>query len=145
MTKTKRLATRADFRSDAFDLNELVCVELLVAAVERGAPPEQCLRPAAGMFLRERQNRVECLERLLREKQRLAERGESRGEDTRLARVVETCARDILTGVNGGRTLIGRLCEILASPYPGELAAAARRNRQAAWRALGTFPNLLVF
>ena len=95
MTKTKRLATRADFRSDAFDLNELVCVELLVAAVERGAPPEQCLRPAAGMFLRERQNRVECLERLLREKQRLAERGESRGEDTRLARVVETCARDI--------------------------------------------------
>ena len=127
MTKTKRLATRADFRSDAFDLNELVCVELLVAAVERGAPPEQCLRPAAGMFLRERQNRVECLERLLREKQRLAERGESRGEDTRLARVVETCARDILTGVNGGRTLIGRLCEILASPYPGELAAAAAR------------------
>ena len=108
-------------------MNELVCVELLVAAVERGAPPEQCLRPAAGMFLRERQNRVECLERLLREKQRLAERGESRGEDTRLARVVETCARDILTGVNGGRTLIGRLCEILASPYPGELAAAAAR------------------
>ena len=135
MTKTKRLATRADFRSDAFDLNELVCVELLVAAVERGAPPEQCLRPAAGMFLRERQNRVECLERLLREKQRLAERGESRGEDTRLARVVETCARDILTGVNGGRTLIGRLCEILASPYPGELAAAAARARRRVRRA----------
>jgi nuclear pore complex protein Nup205 len=111
-------------------LNELVCVELLVAAVERGAPPEQCLRPAAGMFLRERQNRVECLERLLREKQRYADAKrdrESRGEDTRLARVVDACARDILTGVNGGRTLIGRLCEILASPYPGELAAAAAR------------------
>ena len=72
-------------------MNELVCVELLVAAVERGAPPEQCLRPAAGMFLRERQNRVECLERLLREKQRYADaerNRESRGEDTRLARVV---------------------------------------------------------
>ena len=110
--------------SDAFDLNERVCVELLVAAVERGAPPERCLQPAAGMFLRERQNRVECLERLLRQL------GESRQDagvaDARLARVVDEHARDILKG-SGGRTLIGRLCEILASPPPGDLAAAAAR------------------
>ena len=91
-----RLATRADFRSDAFDLNELVCVaELLVAAVERGAPPEQCLRPAAGMFLRERQNRVECLERLLREKQRLAERRVSRRRHTAGARRRDVRARHL--------------------------------------------------
>ena len=110
-------------------MNELVCVELLVAAVERGAPPEQCLKPAAGMFLRERQNRVESLERLLRET--LRNTGLSLQNKTRdfrddrasLARVVDGFVADILTGV-GGRTLIGRLCELLASPFPGDLAAA---------------------
>jgi nuclear pore complex protein Nup205 len=110
-------------------LNELVCVELLVAAVERGAPPEQCLKPAAGMFLRERQNRVESLERLLRETLRntgLSSQNQTRDfRDDRasLARVVDSFVADILTGV-GGRTLIGRLCELLASPFPGDLAAA---------------------
>ena len=110
-------------------MNELVCVELLVAAVERGAPPEQCLKPAAGMFLRERQNRVESLERLLRETLRntgLSSQNQTRDfRDDRasLARVVDGFVADILTGV-GGRTLIGRLCELLASPFPGDLAAA---------------------
>ena len=113
-------------------MNELVCVELLVAAVERGAPPERCLQPAAGMFLRERQNRVECLERLLRRLCASRRGGDEEtnrtfaATDPRLARVVDESARDILRG-SGGRTLIGRLCEILASPYPGELAAAAAR------------------
>ena len=56
----------ASSTSDAFDLNEISAVELLVAAVERGAPPEDCVRAAAGIYLRDRRSVVEALLRLLR-------------------------------------------------------------------------------
>ena len=34
-------------------------MELLVAAVEGGAPPDDCARAAAGIHLKERQNAIE--------------------------------------------------------------------------------------
>ena len=52
--------------SDALDLNEKYCVELLVRAVQRGALPDDCARAAAGIHLRDRTSRAEALLRVLR-------------------------------------------------------------------------------
>jgi len=108
----------------------VACVELLVAAVERGHPPDDCARAAAGIYLRERQRAVESLLRLLRA---VSTPELAAPRDPALASFVETFVRDLLRGGDGGgATLVGRLVEILKKPAPGTFPTAAASGATAA-------------
>ena len=111
--------------SDALDLNEKYCVELLVRAVQRGALPDDCARAAAGIHLRDRTSRAEALLRVLRQRSSpsafaVDDEGNVAGHPA-LAREMDEYARDLLAGASasGGATLVGNLVEILRKPAPG--------------------------
>ena len=111
--------------SDALDLNEKYCVELLVRAVQRGALPDDCARAAAGIHLRDRTSRAEALLRVLRQRSSpsafaVDDEGNVAGHPA-LAREMDEYARDLLAGASasGGATLVGTLVEILRKPAPG--------------------------
>ena len=95
--------------SDALDLNEKYCVELLVRAVQRGALPDDCARAAAGIHLRDRTSRAEALLRVLRQRSSpsafaVDDEGNVAGHPA-LAREMDEYARDLLAGASasGGR------------------------------------------
>ena len=104
-----------------------------MAAVERGAPPEDCVRAAAGIYLRDRRSVVEALLRLLRSR--------SEPEDHPFAAVAAsprgaTLKRDVdafgagllaipedasssSSNASASAGLLARLADILAAPAPG--------------------------
>ena len=124
-------SARRSSRSDALDLNEIACVELLVAAVERGAPPDDCVRAAAGIHLKERQSTVEALLRLLQA--RWAAPGHAGGlaagadHPHSLAKELDAYVADLLDGnaSSGGATLVGRLAALLKAPARAGGASSA--------------------
>ena len=110
-----------------------------MASVERGSPPEDCLTHAAGMFLRERQHLLESLCRLLRA---VSTPEEWAPVDQRAKQAVDSFVAEILRGGQGQgqgqgsgyglnnpetQTLVGRLVEVLASPFPGQVTAQQAR------------------
>ena len=105
-------------------------MELLVTAVERGAPPDDCLRAAGGIYLRERQSAVEALLRLLQARSFPDTHAPA---DPQLALEVDAYVLDLLGGASAGAptgpaaspTLIARLVDILAAPPPGSIPTPA--------------------
>lgn len=108
-----------------------------MASVERGAPADDCLKAAGGMYLRERQNMVESLCRLL---QVVSDPDRFAPMDVRLKTMVsEFVSNEVLPGASGGatqfpvtdstQTLVGQLVDILASPPPGAVQALQAANQ----------------
>ena len=97
-----------------------------MTAVERGAPPDDCLRAAGGIYLRERQSAVEALLRLLQARSFPDTHAPA---DPQLALEVDAYVLDLLGGASAGAptgpaaspTLIARLVDILAAPSPGSI------------------------
>ena len=101
-----------------------------MTAVERGAPPDDCLRAAGGIYLRERQSAVEALLRLLQARSFPDTHAPA---DPQLALEVDAYVLDLLGGASAGAptgpaaspTLIARLVDILAAPPPGSIPTPA--------------------
>ena len=105
----------------AMDVNEIASVELIVGAIENGAPADAAVPAAIGILMRERASALESLLTLLR----------CGGGTVPLDSVMDDELKEYVENLLKDGTLFGRLVKLVTAPPPGgpllvAPAAAAR-------------------
>jgi nuclear pore complex protein Nup205 len=93
----------------ALDINEIACIELIVGAIENGAPPNDVVPSAVGVYMRERAAALESLLVALR-----CADGTAPLDD-----VISDEIREFVIELLRDGSLFSRLIKLVTAPPPG--------------------------